>query len=120
MNYKKYFALLKGGKRPVPTPGNNTYVGAADQLKMSEKIERIEQQLDQIKEMMAAGPPRDRLWTRKDCADYLQCGLRTVDGLISSRRLKVVKIGRLTRIKPEAVMAMVKKSVRVHRGRGVA
>ena len=47
------------------------------------------------------------LLTIKDVARFLNCSKRTVQRLIDSRDLEVVRIGRSVRVRPEALKAFI-------------
>ncbi len=49
----------------------------------------------------------DVFLTRQQLAKKLNCCLRTVDNLKSSRSIEVVKVGRSVRFKPESVVKFI-------------
>jgi excisionase family DNA binding protein len=51
----------------------------------------------------------ERLWTAEQVAETLQVHHLTVLKLIKNKKLKAVKVGRVYRIKPQAIQEFLKK-----------
>ena len=49
----------------------------------------------------------ERLLTVKDVAQFLQCSTRKVQRMIDAGELEAIRIGRLVRVRPEALKASI-------------
>jgi excisionase family DNA binding protein len=49
----------------------------------------------------------ERLLTVKDVAQFLQCSIRKVQRMIDTGELEAIRIGRLVRVRPEALQALI-------------
>ena len=49
----------------------------------------------------------ERLLTVKDVAQFLQCSIRKVQRMIDAGELEAIRIGRLVRVRPEALKASI-------------
>ena len=49
----------------------------------------------------------ERLLTVKDVAQFLQCSIRKVQRMIDAGELEAIRIGRLVRVRPEALQALI-------------
>jgi excisionase family DNA binding protein len=49
----------------------------------------------------------ERLLTVKDVAQFLQCSIRKVQRMIDAGELEAIRIGRLVRVRPEALKAFI-------------
>jgi excisionase family DNA binding protein len=49
----------------------------------------------------------ERLLTVKDVAQFLQCSTRKVQRMIDAGELEAIRIGRLVRVRPEALQALI-------------
>jgi excisionase family DNA binding protein len=51
----------------------------------------------------------ERLLTVKDVAQFLQCSIRKVQRMIDAGELEAIRIGRLVRVRPEALQALIER-----------
>ena len=51
----------------------------------------------------------ERLLTVKDVAQFLQCSIRKVQRMIDTGELEAIRIGRLVRVRPEALQALIER-----------
>jgi excisionase family DNA binding protein len=54
-----------------------------------------------------SGGPGDPLLTVKEVAQFLRCSTRTVQRLIKNGELQAVPVGRLVRVRPAALKALI-------------